>query len=351
MSKHRHNIIEINGKLYDAKLGVLLSDDTLENQQIDTKRIDGFMAPKPQSIIIPDKPESFTLKHTKPTANRHKASNIKRHTQKSVILMRKSVKKPSKTAKSTEVITKNFSNKSFQTYHKAGQSSRSPFISKYSNASHVIKRTENITVKPHPNSVIPQKNPLNGVVKPTTRSISTKKQISKSEKLFSEALQSTPPPKKLHKQKRGHSKLRWSSGLVALLLLVGFICYLNLPNITVKFAGAKAGFSVSLPAYRPSGYTLKGPVNYDNGRVVVTFKSNTDNRAYTLKQEVSNWNSKTLQENFLVSNKKSFTTNQDNGRTIFIYDNNATWVNGGIWYQVESNALSSDQLINIANSI
>ena len=309
------------------------------------------MAPKSQKVFTPDKPESFKLHHTKPTTLRHKATNNKRAPQKSVILMRKSVKKPPSNTKPSEIITKGTISNSYRAHQKANASSRSPFISKYSNTHHIIKRTEHISVSPHPSLSIKQSNQPLQDARIISRTTVSEKQISKSEKLFSDALQNAKPPKKHIKPKKSYAKLRWSSGLVSALLLVGFISYLNLPNINVKFAGARAGFTASLPAYSPSGYSFKGPVDYDSGRVVINFKSNTDNRAYAIKQEVSNWNSRTLQENFLVSNKKTFTTNQDKGRTIFIYDNNATWVNGGVWYQVESNALSSDQLLSIANSI
>ncbi len=56
--------------------------------------------------------------------------------------------------------------------------------------------------------------------------------------------------------------------------------------------------------------------------------------------------------NHVLTNKQPFQTFQDAGKTIYIYeDSKATWVNGGVWYQINGNAsLTSDQLLRIANS-
>jgi hypothetical protein len=139
----------------------------------------------------------------------------------------------------------------------------------------------------------------------------------------------------------------------AVLTLGGFIAYQNMANITMRVASARAGINANMPDYQPSGFALSGPVNYSPGKVVLSFKSNTDQRSFELKQQASNWNSETLLQNIVANNTKSYQTYEDKGKTIYIYDgSNATWVDGGILYKIEgSSSLSNDQLIRMAASL
>ncbi len=353
LNKQRQSTIEINGKLYDTKSGALLKEQPSHQPTVPAQRINDFATPKPQTIFTPEKPDLLKLSRKRPTPQRSQASHLKRTTQKSVILMRKSVKRPATGIKTNELSTKDSSERMHTTQHRANQISQSPFISRHGMpTSRIVKKTEHIAVALHPEQTTRHKhtqpNPPHHKSKPTIHH----KHRSKAEQIFSNALEKAEPQKtKPIKSRKSRPALRWSSGLLALILLTGFIGYMNLPNINVKFAGVKAGFSASLPKNGPSGFSINGPVNYDNGKVVINFRSNTDGRSYSIKQEVSNWNSSSLQENFLVANNKTFTTTQDKGRTVYIYDNNATWVNRGVWYNVESTSLSSDQLLSIATSI
>jgi hypothetical protein len=72
-----------------------------------------------------------------------------------------------------------------------------------------------------------------------------------------------------------------------------------------------------------------------------------------LSQRSSEWNSDALVQNFVATSRRAYQSYQDNGKTIYIYEgNNATWVDGGVWYQIEGNAsLNSDQLLRIAKSL
>lgn len=309
------------------------------------------MAPKPQTVIKPTKAAAPAV--TKPLKERPTAAPNKRHTpQRSSMLMRRYVKKPMTTAKPAEIKSFNKKRPTLAAYKTSTNTQKSPYISKFKTTPkpYVIKKVEPITVAVAPEKKQVFNTPPGAATTPKTVS---HKNTSQSEKLFNKALKNAAPAPKLKRAPRKHKKaLRWSSGITAAFLLVGFVTYLNLPNINIKFAGMQAGFSASIPSYNPSGYSFNGPINYEAGKVIVNFKSNTDERAYKIKQEVSSWNSQSLQENFLASADKKFTTSQEDGKTIYLYDDgSATWVNGGIWYQVESNSLSSDQLLNIASSI
>jgi hypothetical protein len=121
----------------------------------------------------------------------------------------------------------------------------------------------------------------------------------------------------------------------------------------MRIAAARAGFDASMPAYKPAGFSFKGPINYSAGQVVVSFNSNTDDRQYSVKQQESSWNSDALLSNFVVANNSQYQTYIDRGRTLYIYDgSNATWVDNGVWYQVEGPSdMTTDQLVRIAASI
>jgi hypothetical protein len=98
---------------------------------------------------------------------------------------------------------------------------------------------------------------------------------------------------------------------------------------------------------------LAGPVQYSAGQITISYKSNSDDRNFQLVQRNSDWNSQSLLNNFVTREDEKYLTYQDKGKTIYVYDgNNATWVSGGIWYQVEGkSSLSSDQLLKIASSL
>jgi hypothetical protein len=144
-----------------------------------------------------------------------------------------------------------------------------------------------------------------------------------------------------------------SSAVLAVVLLAGFFAMHNVPNFAMRVAATRAGFDAELPGYRPAGFSFKGPINYSAGKVTVSFKSNSDTRAYDVTQQSSKWNSDALLSNYVLAEKKQYQTYQDRGRTLYIYDgSSATWVDNGIWYQIEGESqMTADQLVRIAASI
>jgi hypothetical protein len=156
-------------------------------------------------------------------------------------------------------------------------------------------------------------------------------------------------------KKLGVSRRTMSMGSAALavVLLAGFFAIQNVPNLSMRVAATRAGFDASMPGYKPAGFSFKGPIKYSPGQVSVAYSSNTDDRAYEVKQKASNWNSDALRANFVESEGKQYQTFQDRGRTLYIYNgSNATWVDDGVWYQIEGESdMTTDQLIRIASSI
>jgi len=182
---------------------------------------------------------------------------------------------------------------------------------------------------------------------------------------FQEAIQKSTshqrqPLKATTKRQRVAHKLRISPKVVSIsaaslsiLLLVGFFAYQNVPNVSMRVATARAGVQGNLPDYRPSGFGLNGPIQYQQGQIVVNYKSHSDNRQFRISQRATDWNGETLLNQFVTTNRRAYQTYQSDGKTIYIYDDaNATWVDKGIWYQIEGkSALNSDQLLRLAASM
>jgi len=139
---------------------------------------------------------------------------------------------------------------------------------------------------------------------------------------------------------------------IVLLVLAGYLTYLNMPSLSVKVAAARAGIAASYPQYKPDGYSLRNPVTSEEGRVVLTFKANTGNMAFTITQARSSWDSEAVRTMVEAESDGQFITTQDRGLTIYTYNGNAAWVNRGILYHLEGNApLSSEQIQRIAASL
>jgi hypothetical protein len=140
----------------------------------------------------------------------------------------------------------------------------------------------------------------------------------------------------------------------AALLLIGYVTYLNLPNITFRVAASRAGIDAALPSYTPQDYTLDGKaVAYKPGLVSVVFRSEKLGTTLTLIQSQTQLDSNSLYEQFVVPQDESPTTVYRNGLVIYFYkDTYATWVNAGTQYTIEGNGLlEQEQILKIASSL
>lgn len=154
-----------------------------------------------------------------------------------------------------------------------------------------------------------------------------------------------------HRAHKAHRRLTNTLAVIGVFLVLGgFIAYLNLPGIEVHIASFNAGFRVSMPGYSPTGYTLEGGIQRAGGTVSMHFVSGDS--SYTITEQPSNWNSRTLADNTaaIAGTSKPI---ERNGRLIYVYGgSNAAWVNNNVRYDITSNAsITSDQLVNIAASM
>lgn len=155
-----------------------------------------------------------------------------------------------------------------------------------------------------------------------------------------------------HKPKKRHSKLGIISTSALVVAVIAALGTQAVPQIQTRIASARAGFNVSLPNYKPAGYSLS-TLDYSSGQAVSHFTSNSSDRSYTVSQRTSTWDSAALRESFVAPTDATYQTVESGGRTIFLYGkHSATWVNGGIWYQIQSDGTLSDQdLVRLATSL
>ncbi len=364
-----NNTIEINGKLYDAKTGAPLHSSAPTQRTVApvVKRrsngtsIDGFSRRKSIPVSTGVKPaakspQKAVTPKTKSPATRSAAHTVKRAPRKSLTLNRSGVQSPKKhtatPASSTgkkqnsALSSSAFKHADTQRVERAQHVSKSP----------IITRFKTVSKQPTP----PQKSQTGPLAEHLTKTHSTPDtKLSTKERLIQQAVASAvstaPTHAKKHKAtgRRNHFSKYASSAAVA-LVLAGYVAYLNVPSISMKVAAHRAGFAAAMPSYRPAGYSLRGPIAYSPGQVTVNFKSNTDDRKFSLKQQPTTWDSTALLENYVTKQNPSYLTYQDKGLTIYIYDgSSAAWVNGGTLYNLEGkdSKLDTDQLLKLATSV
>ncbi len=358
------NTIEINGRHYDALSGKLLNNSTRKPSKkttstTGTQVVDGFVK----------RPKRDTARHTSPSHTVHsKASHSK-------TLMRSAVKKPDSNVAAVH-------NKNYSIYHpntktspgaerpthidptrvgRAAAVHRSSLVTRFGEArSHVAKHVAPIAVKPAPKHSKAAPHALS-----TPIDLRNNRPASAAPaNPFDTALQKAdahkqPRTKKPSLRQRAANNLHVSPSALSLaagvfisLFIGGIVAYRSIPQLALKVASTRAGVKAQLPSYQPSGFSLNGPVQYSNGTVTLKYESNSDDRNFNVVQKNSDLNSQSLAENFTAA-KSTYQTFEDKGRTVFVYDgSNATWVNGGILYEIEGeSALSPDQLRRIVSGL
>lgn len=340
--------IELNGKQYDARTGKIIANSS-NSTSITTPTktigmIDGFIKRTNLSSLPKD-----TSKVSLASINQAKKSLAKSKT-----LMRSSVKKPEikndiqriRYAPRPNLTDVKRESKAIST-EKSNMISR---FSKLSMNSSVKKSIEHLPIVSAPNVIS-----------------GTKKAVHTELEKFEQALRNANTHikhieknvvKKVPLLKRAgfKNKIANLSAISAgFLLLIGFFGYQNATYVSMKVASQRSGITAKMPGYVPAGFSANKTANSGDGRVSLSFNSNSDAKGFTLTQQTSDWNSSSLLANYVQKRNcpTCYQTWPSEGRTLFIYDeSNATWVDGGIWYQVEGNAvLTTDQLQRLANSL
>lgn len=333
------NTILINGSYYDAVTGLPVAFDTpgsAPNQNPHARSIDG-MAGAPKKILKPEVVRSIAAHH-KP----HK-------TAKSMTLRRDLVKKPATPAVAPA-----------RTRERAIVP-KSPAVSRFASHPMALRPTESISkAQLHPKS-----SSVNHTVSRVHQTVAKRAPESRpalssrelKEKLIAEKLaQANSHTETLKKeQKSGRTTPRLMSIMsasFAVIVLAGYLTYINMPNLSMRVAASQAGVNARFPDYHPSGYSFNGPIAYNNGEVSLKFASNSGNQNYVIRQKNSNWDSQAVLDNYVAKESSQYMTSSEQGLTIYTYKNKAAWVNGGVLYTIEGNApLSNEQVLRIAGSM
>ncbi|MDL2342501.1 MAG: hypothetical protein QFB87_05505 [Patescibacteria group bacterium] len=368
MTKHSDTII-INGQHFNARTGLPVTAKPGAAKKVRT--VDGIL-PQHVTATVLAKPVHYTqplktvVKKPVMDVTREPARNLpKRSLQPGQTLMRQATAKPAHSLKRhTKVLTANPAKAGVTVAHVTPKTSaavidsrklqhandvaRSKLISRFTEATVVSGPTVRLTAAAS-HAVVASQQAAYGLAK------------QPSLDLFERALakaksheQATPKHVKrtLKQASKQQRRLNLAASGLACLLLVAFIAYQNMPNIKFQYASSRAGFHAALPGYRPAGFSV-GKLNYQAGTVSVSFHSNSDDRSFAITQKPSGWDSQTLRENFVATNGQQYHTAEAGGRTIYLYgDSNATWVNGGVWYQVTTaGSLNERQLTQLASSM
>jgi len=174
--------------------------------------------------------------------------------------------------------------------------------------------------------------------------------------IFDQALQAArsheqtyTPPKRRRVPTKSLSAVAVS---VAVLLLVGWLGVVNKSSIEMQMASAQAGFKADIPAYTPAGFAYTD-LDRAPGEVAINYHAVAQEAGYTIFQKPSAWDSQTLLDAYVSNLKDTYNVYQKSGRSIYVYGSNATWVSNGIWYEIQTkgHGLTQEQLLDIAVSL
>ncbi len=334
----QNDIIELNGYRYDARTGARLGRSGTSTEGPKPRSIDGFGSRPALRNISPKQPTPSTVVHQK--------------VNKSTTLRRQGLQKPviaSKDNNQSAPIAKRSLQPDFARVSRAQEAAKSPHVAKFQ-ATTSSKPMEIKSAPIEEEITKPEPQEINRSVLPLSQfDMALQGAQSHEQKLPKQSIIS-----KISKSLRVNTRAL-SMGLALFVVLSTGILFArqNMSTLAVRLAATRAGVEAKLPGYKPAGFSLSGPVEYSAGQIALSYSSSTDDRNFTITQKKSEWNSQALLDNFVQALDKPFQTVQDKGKTIYLFNGtNATWVSGGVWYQVEGeSSLSSDQLLRIASSL
>lgn len=341
--------------------------------------MDGFMKPK-DAALSPLQPKPAAQKPRKAHEPAKHSHSTHQNVQRSKTLKRPGLKKPQKLAPAailkpatqkpvtpqtpTHVVSKHPEAR----LHRAKTVDKSSLITKFTrhaqnNAPKLEKRHAALPVAPAP--IIPAAvEAVEHAIQHAAHEVShvaheVSHAAQSTEKRLEHAVQNASshlaelPAAAQKKRRTLTTKRNIFAGTVSAMLLFGFFAWQNMPNLEMRLATTRAGFTASLPKYSPAGYGIEGSIKAEANKVEVSYQSRTDDKGFKITQQKSDWNSQTLQSEYITANNKQVNTYPTEGKTVYLYDeSSATWVNGGIWYRIEGDAkLTPDQLQRIANSL
>src|SRR5690606_34231651 len=98
----------------------------------------------------------------------------------------------------------------------------------------------------------------------------------------------------------------------------------------------RAGVNASLPSYKPIGFRVESPARHEPGVVILNFASTNSARTFQLEQRASSWDSKALKDDIARQTKKDPLVYQNQGLTVFVYEDKAAWINAGKLFNLDT---------------
>lgn len=244
--------------------------------------------------------------------------------------------------------------------HAAGQHrehahvAKSPHITKFAPHPIVEPKTDTQVQRDHHSAVVAAAHQRFAAAQAAKQPQKAMSSRELKDHLIATKLAEAQPNKHVVKVKK-HTPRRVSSVMAAcfaVMLLGGYLSYINMPSLSVRVAANQAGVDADYPGYTPSGYRFDGPVAYQDGEVTLSFAANGGNLGYTISQQRSTWNSRSVLDNLVAAETGDYTINSSGGLTVYTYGQNAAWVNHGVLFTISGDApLQTDQVIKIANSL
>ena len=337
MNKTKQTVI-VNGRAYDVATG--LPVDTVQKKHVATKQptiINDFTAaPITKPLVAPQHKKS-----------RNAAPHRVAKPQKSKTLRRAVLKKPSPRHRPS-------ANK----VHRRVQ--RSHHITKF--APHAKTATHHTSTKSEVDPELAQqaKNIQKAHAHHQAQQAATKQPINSrlvKEHLLQKQLAHAPVEPAHTVAAKGFSKHTRMASVVgsfaALILLGGYLTYINIPNLSIKVAAINAGIDASLPRYQPGGFRLTGPISYTNGEVEVKYRQAGGDDIFKITQRSTDWDPQATLDNYVEPDSNNdYEIHSAQGLTVYTYDQKAVWVNGGILHVIDGTAkLSNEQVSRIAASM
>lgn len=344
------NSILLNGKVYDVQSGASVAS--------------AFVFQDIQPHATPSPHTSHSAK--KPSPARSKVHQTAKHTaahhpERTKTLMRSSVQKPHN-LKHTIHAQKTAEHTGSEQPHKAHPTDRARHSS-----SHQVAKSEHIRhFAPHgarTHTIKKTTKPLAVKAPPADayKRIASEGWVSSIEtgpeapadlwtRGLAKAESHLQPRLKKASHKKWWQKAHVVGGTAVGVAMISFLVWHNMLGLKLAFANRASGIQAHLPSYRLPGYSFDS-ISHSPGNIAISYHSNSDARAYSVTQQVSGWDSQTLATEVLGTSTDHQTIEQK-GKTIYVYGSTATWVGGGMRYQIKSdNPLSSEQISQIANSL
>lgn len=344
------NTLVINGKVYDAITGLpVAAPDKNPPASRTAAAVAEHATTAASEVKASGKPRSP-----------HHAASAHRTTRRSTTLRRDVLKKPAATSGPSSI------RRTVQVGHVA----KSEHISHFAAHPQPLQRHTDIVSRTARHAAPPVKPAASAIVSHTHAKVTKPSRAPRpalssralKEQLIAERLASVEAPQghtatSQRKKRSLFTRQPRVASLItasfAVMVLGGYLTYLNMPGLSVRVAAAQADVAATFPDYHPDGYRFTGPVAFAPGQVAITFEANGGTTGYTVTEQKSSWDSQAVYDNIVANvDNGNYVTNSQQGLTIYTFNGEAAWVNKGILYTVNGDApLSNDQLLRIASSL